>query len=248
MRTKGLNGNQLKVIAMVAMTIDHLVSVIWPNYPTDWWIIVLHIIGRLAAPIFWFMVAEGYHYTHNLKKYAIRLFIFAIISHFAYNFAFGIPFIPFQTSVFNQTSVIWALFFGLVGLWVADHESLKSWQKTLIIVLFTIIAFPADWSSIAVLGVICFGEHRGNLKKQMLCVMMWVAVYAAVYGIFINPIYGVLQLFVCLTFPLLKAYNGERGKMKNMKYLFYIYYPAHLIVCGIIRLLLHGSAGVMIGG
>ena len=248
METKGINSNQLKVIALVAMTIDHLTSVIWPDYPTDWWIIALHIIGRIAAPIFWFMVAEGYHYTHDLKKYGIRLLIFAVISHFAYNFAFGIPFIPFQNGVFNQTSVIWPLFLGLIGLWVSDNEKLKQWQKTMIILLLTILAFCADWSSIAVLAVINIGENRGNFKKQMTGVMMWVAVYAAVYAIFINPIYGILQLFVCLTIPLLKAYNGQRGKMKNMKYLFYIYYPAHLILSGIIRVLLHGNVGVMVGG
>ena len=220
METKGINGNQLKVIALASMTIDHLASVIWPDYPTDWWLILLHIIGRIAAPIFWFMVAEGYHHTHNLKKYGTRLLIFAVISHFAYNFAFGIPFIPFQTGVFNQTSVIWPLFLGLIGLWVIYHEKLKQWQKTLIILLLTILAFCADWSSIAVLAVINIGANRGNFKKQMTTVMMWVAVYAAVYAIFINPIYGMLQLFVCLSFPLLKAYNGQRGEMKGMKYLF----------------------------
>ena len=60
---KGLSGNQLKLFAMLAMTVDHFISVIWPDYPRDWWILLLHIIGRMAAPIFWFMVAEGYHYT-----------------------------------------------------------------------------------------------------------------------------------------------------------------------------------------
>ena len=154
METKGINSNQLKAIALVAMTIDHISTVIWPNYPTDWWILLLHVIGRLAAPIFWFMIAEGYHYTHNLKKYGIRLLIFAVIGHFAYNFAFGIPFVPFQTGVFNQTSVIWPLFLGLIGLWVSDQEGLKTWQRNLIILLLTILAFCADWSSIAVLAVI----------------------------------------------------------------------------------------------
>ena len=248
METKGINSNQLKAIALVAMTIDHVSTVIWPNYPTDWWILLLHVIGRLAAPIFWFMIAEGYHYTHNLKKYGIRLLIFAVIGHFAYNFAFGIPFVPFQTGVFNQTSVIWPLFLGLIGLWVSDQEGLKTWQKNLIILLLTILAFCADWSSIAVLAVINIGENRGNFKKQMTMVMLWVAVYAIVYAIFINPVYGIMQLFVCLTIPLLKAYNSERGKMKNMKYLFYIYYPAHLFLCGVIRILLHGNVGVTIGG
>ena len=99
MKKRGLNSNQLKFLAIIAMTIDHLVCVIWPGYPKDWWILGLHIIGRLTAPIMWFMICEGYHYTRNLKKYITRLFVFAVISHFAYNFAFGIPFIPFQTSV-----------------------------------------------------------------------------------------------------------------------------------------------------
>ena len=89
----GFNANQLKIIAILAMTADHLVSVIFPNYPKDWWILGIHILGRLTAPIMWFFIAEGYFYTKNLKKYAGRLFFFALISHFAYNFAFGIPFL-----------------------------------------------------------------------------------------------------------------------------------------------------------
>ena len=96
MEQKTLNGSQLKVIAMAAMTIDHVTSVLFPGYPKVWWILLLHIIGRMAAPIFWFFVAEGYYYTHDRKQYAGRLLVFALISHFAYNFAFGIPFIPFK--------------------------------------------------------------------------------------------------------------------------------------------------------
>lgn len=248
MDTKRLNGNQLKVIAMVAMTIDHVVDVMYPDYPTDWWIILLHIVGRLAAPIFWFFIAEGYHYTRDWKKYALRLLCFAVISHFAYNFAFGIPFVPFQTSVFNQTSVIWSLLWGVVALAVKDNSELKEWQKTLILVVILLITFCSNWSCIAVLAILHIGENRGNFKKQMAGMLVWVAMYAVIYAIFINPIYGVLQMFVALTIPLLKLYNGERGQWKGMKYLFYVYYPLHLVVCGIIRILMHGNIGVMIGG
>ncbi len=248
MQQKSLNGNQLKIIAMIAMTADHLTSVLFPNYPTDWWILVLHVIGRLAAPIFWFFVAEGYHYTHNWKKYAGRLLVFAIIGHFSYNFAFGIPFIPFQTSVFNQTSVIWALFWGLIALVVNDSVRLRQWQKSLLILGITAITFCADWSSIAVLAILQMGINRGNFKKQMTKMMILVSIYAAVYVIFINPVYGIIQLFVALTIPLLKMYNGERGRWNGMKWFFYAYYPLHLVVCGLIRIALHGSTGVMIGG
>ncbi len=248
MEQRSLNANQLKFIAIIAMTVDHMVSVLFPNYPTDWWIIGLHIIGRLAAPIFWFFIAEGYHYTHDVKKYAGRLFVFALISHFAYNFAFGIPFIPFQTSVFNQTSVIWSLAWGLVALSIHESKGLTQWQKTLLILGISVITFCADWSSIAVLAIVEIGANRENFKKQMFSMMLWVSMYALVYTIFINPVYGILQLFVALTIPLLKRYNGKRGSWKGMKWFFYLYYPLHLIICGIVRIMLYGNIGVMIGG
>lgn len=248
MREKGLNGNQLKAIAMVAMTVDHVTSVVFPNYPTEWWIILLHIVGRLAAPIFWFFIAEGYYHTHDWKKYAQRLLVFAVIGHFSYNFAFGISFIPFQTSIFDQTSVIWALLGGLLALVINDSTRLRQWQKTCLIVGICVVTFCADWSCIAVMAILHIGANRGNFKKQMIGMMVWVAMYTAVYAVFIHPIYGVLQLFVALTIPLLKRYNGERGKWSGMKWLFYGYYPAHLIVCGLIRIALHGNIGVMIGG
>lgn len=243
-----LNANQLKLIALFAMTIDHLASVCFPNYPTDWWIVGIHIIGRLAAPIFCFFVAEGFYHTHNLKKYIGRLFLLAIVSHFAYNFAFGIPFMPFQTSIFNQTSIIWALAFGLIALLVDQNESFKQWQKTLLIIAITLITFAADWSSIAVLTIISIGTNRGNFARQMSGMMLWVAVYAAVYAVFINPLYGFIQLCVALAIPLLKRYNGKQGNCFGMRWLFYVYYPLHLLICGLIRLYLYGDISVMIGG
>lgn len=243
----GFNANQLKIIAILAMTADHLASVIFPNYPKDWWILGIHILGRLTAPIMWFFIAEGYFYTKNLKKYAGRLFFFALISHFAYNFAFGIPFLPFQTSFFNQTSVIWSLAWGLIALAVSENPRLKNWHKTLILLGICLITFCSDWSCIAVMAIVSLGQNRGNFKKQMAWMFFWTAIYAAVYVFFIDPVYGVIQLFTALSIPLLKQYNGTRGSWKGMKWFFYFYYPLHLILCGILRIVLHGNIGVMIG-
>lgn len=248
MERKTLNGNQLKAIAMAAMTVDHLTWVIFPGYQKAWWILALHIIGRLAAPIFWYFVAEGYHYTHDWKKYALRLLVFAVIGHFAYNFAFGIPFVPFRTSVFNQTSVIWSLFWGLIALVINDSEKVKQWQKVLLLIGIALISFCSDWSCIAVFAILSIGTNRGNFPRQMTGMMVWVAFYAVIYILFIDPVYGILQMFTALTIPLLRMYNGQRGSWKGMKWFFYVYYPLHLVICGLIRIALQGDIGIMIGG
>ena len=108
----GLNSNQIKIIAIIAMTIDHITWLLFPGCQKIWFVMLLHVIGRLTAPIMWFFISEGFHYTRNVNKYIARLFGFALISHFAYNFAGGIPFIP--TGLFNMTSVMWSLAWSVV--------------------------------------------------------------------------------------------------------------------------------------
>ena len=245
---KSFNSNQLKMIAILAMTLDHLLSVVFPNYPKDWWVLAGHVIGRLTAPIMWFFIAEGYHYTQNVKKYAMRLFLFAFISHFAYNFAFGIPFVPFQTTVFNQTSVIWSLAWGLVSLMFLDCGRLKEWMKTGLLIFICLLTFCSDWSCIAVMAIVSIGGNRGDFKKQMSGMMFYVSLYALIYFLCSDKVYGLLQFGTALTIPLLKRYNGQRGTWKGMKWFFYLYYPLHLILCGVIRVALYGNVGIMIGG
>ena len=71
-RRPALSGNALKGIAILAMTLDHLTWTLWPGYSTAWWVLLLHLLGRVTAPIMWFFVVEGYHYTHDVKKYAVH--------------------------------------------------------------------------------------------------------------------------------------------------------------------------------
>jgi len=248
-RKQGFNSNELKIFAIIAMTIDHVTCILWPGYDHhEWWIYALHLIGRLTAPTMWFFIVEGYHHTKNLKKYAARLFIFAFLAHFAYNFCFGIPFIPFKTTIFNQTSVMWSLGFGVVAIYIEEHEKLKNWQKLLLISLICVITFPSDWSCIAVLCILGINRNRGNLEKQMLAVIMYVFFYAVVYCIFIDVPQGILQMGVVIVYPFMKRYNGERGNLKGMKWFFYVYYVAHLLLLGFLRLALHGNVGMIIGG
>lgn len=245
-RKKKLNANQIKVIAIIAMTIDHLTWAFFPGTQAVWYVFALHIIGRLTAPIMWFFIAEGCHYTQNMKKYIGRLFLFAVISHFAYDFAFGIPFLPLSTGAFNQTSVMWSLAWAVVLIWICNQEKIPQWVKIVSIVVICLISFPSDWSSIAVMCPFFLYAHRSKFKLQARDIVLWSFIYAAVYFIFLDKLYGVLQMFTFLTIPILAQYNGERGKWKGMKWFFYIYYPAHLFVIGLIRLALHGNISIIV--
>lgn len=248
MQKKGLNSNQLKLIAILAMTVDHLIWTVFPGYSTQWYVLLCHVLGRLTAPIMWFFIVEGYYHTRSVKKYAVRLFWLAVISHFAYNFCFGIPFLPFQTGVFNQTGVVWSLAWGLVLLWVYDASGWKDWQKMAALIFVCLITFPCDWSCIAAMAVLFMGLNRGNFKEQMKWMMVWTAVYALVYFLFIDKTYAIIQLFTCLTIPLLRLYNGQRGRWKGMGKVFYAFYPVHLAVLGLLRILLWGSRFVTAAG
>ena len=240
------NANYLKLIAIIAMTIDHAADLIFPGFPAQPVAFGLHFIGRLTAPIMWFFVCEGYYYTRNVKKYMMRMFIFAVISHFAYCFAFGISMIPFKDSIFNQTSVIYPLFVAIVVLWIQDTElPLNKWLKKIIIFVLIWTAFPADWSCLAVLAILDMYKKRGNLKKQMMAMIPYVAIYGIVSFFFVSKIYALVLFGVILVYPVLKLYNGEKGKAGWMKWFFYIYYPAHLIIVGIISLWLYGDISLL---
>lgn len=69
--------------------------------------------------------------------------------------------------------------------------------------------------------------------------------YAAVYFLFLDKLYGALQMFTFLTIPILAQYNGERGKWKGMKWFFYVYYSAHLVIIGVIRIALYGNISII---
>lgn len=243
---KRFDSNVLKVIAIIAMTIDHIAWMLYPGYPTEIFPLFLHMIGRITCPIMCYFIAEGYHYTKNINKYTSRLFIFAIISHFAYIFAStdfvdARSFIPFYYgNILNQTSVMWSLAWGLVMLRVVNSKKIKQNAiKTLLVILICLVSFPSDWSCIASLCILAFGTNRESFKAQMLWMLFYVAIYSTVYFFALDKVYGILQMAVILAIPILMTYNGQRGKNKAinqlMKWAFYIYYPLHLLVIGFIQ-------------
>ena len=259
---KILDANAIKLIAIIAMTIDHIAWAIFPGYATNWKPELMHIIGRITMPTMCFFVAEGFFHTRNVSKYTARMFLFALISHFAYvsewnGFSDWRPFVPLYYSgiwqairfrdisflnafcFHSQTSVIWTLAWGLVMLRVEYSERIRSaWLKTLLICLICVVSFPGDWSCTASVLVLSFGTNRGHWLKQTL----WLIFYVGVFGFLFPPVnvtYAFVDLSVVLSIPILALYNGKRGPNPAfnafMKWFFYVYYPLHLLILGLLR-------------
>ncbi len=93
-----------------------------------------------------------------------------------------------------------------------EQQRFTQLQKTVLVILICLVSFPSDWSCIASLCVLAFGTNRGDLKAQERWMLFFVALYAVVYFFALDKLYGVLQLAVALSLPLLARYNGQRGK------------------------------------
>ena len=222
-----LTANKLKIIGIVAMFIDHFVAVFISH---DTLIgLMLRMPGRIAAPIFCYFIAEGYHYTSNRGRYIKRLIIFALISHIPYNLAFGYTF-------FQTTSVIWGLAMGLVALTAIKNDKLHIAVKILVLAVCCLLSITANWNYIAVLWIVVFGIQHGNFKLQILGFFA-VSILFHLIPTYIN--FGPMhegyphwyQLGVFFAVPLLAVYNGQIGKKsKIMSWAFYVFYPAHLIL------------------
>lgn len=241
----GFHANRLKLIAIAAMTADHIAWAMFPGYTRALLPVLMHILGRITCPIMCYFIAEGYHHTKNIRKYTARLFFFSIISHFAYVFFSAGPgdwraYVPFFSGqILNQTSVIWALAWGLVMLRIAFSETIPDNARAVLIMLVCLLAFPSDWSCIASLCILAFGTNRTDFNKQMFWMVFYVGMYAAVYCFSLDLLYGLIQMAVVLAIPLLRLYNGQLGGSprgnRMMKWAFYLYYPLHLLVLGWLR-------------
>lgn len=222
LQKSGVNANALKTIAVLAMLIDHS-SHLFTDFGTpERWIV--HLMGRLAAPLIFFLVAEGHHYTSNKKRYIVRLFFFALISHIPYNVYFGF-------SMLRGTSVMWTIMLGVIALSVITSDQAHVLIKVLTLALTLILSMPANWHYIGVLWIIAFGLYRDNFKLKITMFTLIALVFYIIPGIQDLGMYSSYRFAVLLTIPLFVLYNGKPG-LKNAftKWVFYWFYPVHLII------------------
>lgn len=218
---KGLTGNALKLIALIVMTVDHIGVQLFPE------IKLLRIIGRLALPIFAYMIAEGCKYTKNRRRYLGLIALEALICQLVYLIAMG--------SLYMCILVTFSL--SILLIYIGDFAVKKKSTSGYIALVTAIIAvfaicellpkalpntdFQIDYGFFGVLmPVVLYFSRDDKLSKlssiTAMCVLLGLR-------------FGGVMYFNLLAIPLLTLYNGERGKHK-MKYLFYIYYPLHLVI------------------
>lgn len=230
----GLSAHTLKTIAIVAMLIDHIGAAF---IPTGTLYLATRVIGRLTAPIMCFFIAEGYHKTGNIKKYAMRLGVFAVISHFAFYYAWREHF-PIHLRygiVVYPTSVMFPLFLGLLSLVLWNHKQVPTRVKAPAVFVFCLLAAIGDWGPLVVLWVMFFGIYHDDFRNQAIAFTLITLPYAIVemttgFGFAEQKIMGVIQFASLFTLVLLRQYNGQLGGDKRFRWVFYWFYPLHLFV------------------
>ena len=150
-----------KLIAVLAMVLDHAATVFLADTAPA--ALFFHAVGQIAAPIMCFFIAEGYAYTSNLKKYLLRLFIAAVISHVPYALCFKFTVWEF----WYVTGVLWGLFLGLLAVTLWKRLRAPVWVRLLLLGLCCLLAYPANWNYIAVLWIFGFAVFRVKPQKTM---------------------------------------------------------------------------------
>ena len=237
-----MTGNQLKILALVTMTIDHVGVVLLPQY------LVLRIIGRLTYPIFAYMIAEGCFYTHSKRRYLGGIFALGLAFQLGFFIAMGSLEQSILTTFVFAIITIYALQLAdarrdAVGaLAVFGALALDAFVSLVLPVFLAGTDFSVDYGFAGILlPVFCYMPRiffKNALDNTRLRLMLACAVVGMVFVcIQMNGWMGGIQWFsLCAAIPL-ACYNGKRGTW-HLKYLFYIYYPAHLVAIWGIALLL----------
>lgn len=223
-----LSGSALKMLALTAMIIDHTALALLSSNSEALLVIfgreitlykIMRTIGRIAFPIFVFLLTEGFHYTRDRNKYSIRLLIFAIISEVPYNLLMS------GSLTYQRQNVFFTLFLGLRGLTVVERMEKNGVNIEDLIKL--IVLFGVTYFLRTTYGVVGFG----------LVILMYIlrerpAVRALLSSCFLTPNIPIFCSFVPIAF-----YSGKRGFIKGRTFsiLFYAAYPIHILVLYLIK-------------
>lgn len=231
-KIKCFSSAKLKFIAIFSMLVDHInKALIYPNLVSNRGFLatlsdVFDVIGRIAFPLFCFMLIEGFFKTRNRKKYLLNLLIFGVISE--------VPFDMFTTGSFynsNWQNVMLTLALVLVTVWIVDTLKIKMQNRPKLLWYTVSILIVAVMCAVAMMFSLDY-EHHAILIGYFFYLFYGKPIFAIPFGY--ASMYT--QPWSLLGFGLTLTYNGERGKQNKM--LNYWFYPVHLLIIGILRMCL----------
>ena len=216
MKVKPLSQEGLKLIACVTMLLDHIGAVLFPGD------LLLRIIGRVAFPIYCFLLAEGAHYTKDPRKYALRLLIGLALAEIPFDLAHGGP-------GFEQQSVMFTLLLGFLAIQALKHFS--GFRQRLLIALLILAAelLHTDYGAMGVLMAVLFYITRDHEDR-----LLYQAIGLFLLGISVLMVSPIQYLGVLAMIPI-SLYSGEKSsRSKALQWGFYLFYPVHLLVLWLI--------------
>lgn len=213
----------LKMIALITMIIDHYGAIFQTNALT------FRIIGRLAFPIYCFLIVEGFFHTRDIKKYASKLFILALVSELPFDYAF------FSRIYWGHQNIFFTLFIGLISIALLEKYKNKNHLYSLLIIISAASLaslLKTDYSFIGIIYILAFYKARnfGNLNRILIVgSLIFLTNYLSS---------NYIQQFSLLALVLIFFYNKKPGlKVKTLQILFYISYPLHLCIFALIKYL-----------
>lgn len=239
-RIKCLNGTTLKVLAMVLMVLDHACWAI--AFEHQW----MTCAGRLAFPLFAFLIAEGYRHTKDFKRYFKRMLLFALISELPFNLMTGGGLL----NPFHQ-NVMFTFCLALLILRMADKAWNRSWWEGLLVAVFGgclgyglgFLTF-VDYYGYGVITVLIFwlGRKVRHGWVLELTALVWINVelmggMSYVLTLLGREVWIPQQALALLALIPIWLYNGQRGPGgKKWQYFGYAFYPAHILVLALLML------------
>lgn len=242
---KKLNRDIIKYIAMFTMLLNHIAN-IFLN-PGTFLFTFLVDIGYFTAPVMCWFLVEGYHYTHSKIRYGARLALFAVISEFPFCLAFSEVYNGEHIISFCGFNMIFTLFLCFCIL-LAEEYFLNRSLSFICIIILIIISLFSDWALIAPVFTLMFSHARGDRVRTKKAFLTGALIFAIMN---LNPGYSGNTFFTSLAlavfsscgilaagFVIIHMYNGKRisGWRTFSKWFFYLFYPAHLMVLGLIRI------------
>ena len=240
---KRINSFTLHILAMIFMLSDHLWNIFFPNQ------VWLYVIGRLAFPIFAFMIVEGFFRTKNRKKYLIRIFIFAIISEISFNLFSSLAMRKVTMLFYPYNNVLWTFLIALCGLNLLEEiENFKNLDKVIRFLGKITISFisimmayliKSDYLGYGVITVFIFyffreKNYRNIFFQTISIIILNIFImpdYEFPFNFFGKEIFIKVQIFALFSLPIIWLYNGKQGIYNNfIKYMFYFFYPFHLLL------------------